>query len=151
MNCACSRAAGKPRYFGPVSQENVDAVRQIFAVWREEGSPLPSGLLDSEIEWVNPPDAVERGTRQGIDAFSAAADSLDESFEDAWAEIDEILDAGDRVIILATLRGRGRGSGLDIERRQGYIWTFRDGKAIRFEWFNSPDAALIAAGVHCSR
>ena len=112
---------------------------------------MPSGLLDPGIEWVNPPDAVERGTRQGIDAFGAAADSVEETFEDARVEIDEILDSGDRVIVLATLHGRGRGSGAGVERRQGYIWTFRDGKAIRFEWFNTPDAALTAAGVHCSR
>ena len=134
-----------------MSQENVDAVRRILAVWEAERSPVPSGLLDPEIEWVNPPDAVERGTRQGIDAFSAAADSLEAGFEDAVVEIDEILDAGDRVVVLGTLHGRGRGSGLDFERRQGHIWTFRDGKLIRLEWFNSPDAALIAAGIHCSR
>jgi ketosteroid isomerase-like protein len=134
-----------------VSQENAEAVRRIFAVWEAEGSPVSSGLLDPEVEWVNPPDAVERGTRQGVDAFGAAADSVEASFEGARVKIDEILDAGDRVVVLGTLHGSGRGSGLGIERRQGYIWTFRDGKAIRFEWFNSPDAALIAAGIHCSR
>jgi ketosteroid isomerase-like protein len=134
-----------------VSQENVDAVRRIFNVWETERSPVPSGLLDPGIEWVNPPDAVERGTRQGIDAFGTAVDSLEAGFEDAMVEIDEILDAGDRVVVLGTLHGSGRGSGLGIDRRQGYIWTFRDGKAIRFEWFNTPDEALIAAGIHCSR
>jgi hypothetical protein len=27
------------------------------------------------------------------------------------------------------------------------VWTMRDGKAIRFEWFNSPAKALEAAGL----
>lgn len=134
-----------------MSQENVDAVSRIYAVWEDEGSPVPSGLLDPQIEWVNSPDAVEPGTRRGIEAFGAAAKSVEETFEDARVRIDEILDVGDRVVVLATLHGRGRGSGADVERRQGYVWTFRDGKAVRFEWFNTPDAALIAAGVHCSR
>ena len=31
--------------------------------------------------------------------------------------------------------------------RQGYIWTFREGKAVRFRWFNDPEEALRAAGV----
>ncbi len=133
----------------PVSQENVDAVRRIHAVWEAEGSPVPSGLLDPEIEWVNPPDAVEAGARQGIDAFGTAVDTLAETFDGVRAQLDELLDMGDRIVVVATLHGRGRGSGADIERRQGYIWTFRDGKAIRFEWFSTPDAALRAAGVHC--
>ena len=127
----------------------MDVVRRIYAVWDEEGSPVPSGLLDPEIEWVNPPDAIERGTRRGIESFATAAESVSATFEGVGVDIDEMLDAGDRVIVLATLHGRGRGSGADVERRQGYVWTLRDGKVVRFEWFNSPDEALTAAGVHC--
>jgi len=134
-----------------VSQENVDAVRQIHAVWEAEGSPVPSGLLDPEIEWVNPPDAVEAGTRRGVDAFGTAVDALADTFEGVRAQLDELFDVGDRIVVVATLHGRGRGSGADIERRQGYIWTFRGGKAIRFEWFTDPDGALRAAGVRCTR
>jgi len=100
-----------------VSQENVDVIGRIYAVWAEEGSPVPSGLLDPEIEWVDPPDG------------------------NGEVDIDEMLDVGDRVVVLATLRGS--------ERRQGYVWTLRDGKVIRFERFNSPDDAMRAAGVRC--
>jgi uncharacterized protein len=132
-----------------VAQENVDVVRRIYAVWGEEGSPVPSGLLDPDIEWVNPPDAIERGTRRGTEEFAAAADAVSDTFEGVGVDIDEMLDVGDQVVVLATLRGRGRGSGADFERRQGYVWTLRDGRAIRFQWFNSPEDALTAAGVHC--
>jgi ketosteroid isomerase-like protein len=132
-----------------VSQENVDVVRRIYAVWAKEGSPVRSGLLDPNIEWVNPPDAVEHGTHRGLDAFAGAVDAVSDTFEGVGVDIDEILDAGDRVVVLATLRGRGRGSGADVERRQGYVWTLRDGKVIRFQWFNNPDDAMSAAGVHC--
>jgi ketosteroid isomerase-like protein len=132
-----------------VSQENVDVIRRIYAVWAKEGSPVPSGLLDSQIEWVNPPDAIERGTRSGVDAFATAVGAVSDTFAGVGVDIDEMLDVGDRVVVLATLHGRGRGSGAEVERRQGYVWTLRDGKAIRFEWFNSPDDAARAAGVHC--
>lgn len=132
-----------------MSQDNIEVVRHIYGVWESEGSPVGSGLLDPDIEWVNPPDAVERGTRHGLEAFGSAADSVSDTFEGVGVDIDEMLDAGDRVVVLATLHGRGRGSGADLERRQGYIWTIRDGKATRFEWFTSPDEALRAAGLHC--
>jgi ketosteroid isomerase-like protein len=132
-----------------VSQENVDVIRRIYSVWAKEGSPLPSGLLDSQIEWVNPPDAIERGTRRGLDAFGTAVGAVSDTFAGVGVDIDEMLDVGDRVVVLATLHGRGRGSGAEVERRQGYVWTLCDGKAVRFEWFNSPDDAMRAAGVHC--
>ena len=132
-----------------MSQQNVDVVRRIYAVWGEEGSPIPSGLLDPDVEWVNAPEAIEPGVRHGVEAFGDAAESVAETFHDARVDIDEMLDVGNQVVVLATLRGRGRGSGVDVERRQGYVWTLRDGKATRFQWFNSPEEALTAAGVHC--
>jgi ketosteroid isomerase-like protein len=36
---------------------------------------------------------------------------------------------------------------VEVERRQGYVWTLRDGKAIRFRWFNDPAEALQAVGL----
>jgi ketosteroid isomerase-like protein len=111
----------------PGSQENVDAVSRIYAVWSHEGSPGPSELIDPDIDWVNRPETVE-GTR-----------------------IDELFDVGDQVVVIATVHGGERDDGSDAERRQGYLWTFRDAKAIRFQSFDTPDDALTAAGVHCSR
>ena len=106
-----------------MSQENVDVIGRIYAAWASEGSPVPSGLLDSGMDWVEPPDARED------------------------VHIDEILDAGDRVVVLATLHEDEADA--DAENRKGYVWTLRDGKAIRFDWFNTPDDAMRAAGVHC--
>ena len=130
-----------------MSRANLDTVRRIYEVWDKEGSPVSSGLLDPEIEWVNPPEAVEPGTRRGIEAFADAARTVAETFQGVRVEIERLMDAGERVVVIATLRGRGRGSGADVERRQGYVWTIRAGKAVRFEWFNDPAKAMDAAGL----
>ena len=50
-------------------------------------------------------------------------------------------------VVIARIRGRGRASGLEMDWHQGYIWTVRDGKAVRFRWFNHPADALAAAGL----
>jgi ketosteroid isomerase-like protein len=131
-----------------VSEGNIEIVRRILETWGEEGSPVPSGLLDPEIEWVNPPDAVEGGVRRGIAAFERAAESVQETFSAPRLEIERMSPAGeDLVVVIATLRGRGAGSGAQVARRQGYVWTVRDGKAIRFRWFTDPRQALRAAGL----
>jgi ketosteroid isomerase-like protein len=129
-----------------MSEENVEIVRRIYRAW-EEGSPLDSGLISEDIEWVNAREAVEPGTRHGTAAFAYAAAAVSSTFPGVRIEFEDFLDAGDRVVAIGTLSGTGRGSGIEVGRRQGYVWTIRDGKAVRFQWFNDPDEALKAVGV----
>ena len=125
----------------------MEVVRRILEVWRDEGSLLSSGLLDAEIEWVNPPDAVEPGVRRGIEAFARAAQAVTDTFDGVRLEVDEILEAGERVVLLATLHVQGRGSGAEVATQLSHVWTIRGGKAARFEWFNDANQALEAAGL----
>jgi ketosteroid isomerase-like protein len=62
-------------------------------------------------------------------------------------DAERFIDAGDRVVVIATMRGRGGASGVAVERRHGSVWTIRDGKAVRFQWFHEPDNALEAVGL----
>jgi ketosteroid isomerase-like protein len=129
-----------------VSERNIEIVRRIHETWGREGSPIPSGLLHPEIEWVNPPEAIEGGVRHGIEAFGRAAASVEETFRPRL-EIERLSAAGDEVVVIATLHGRGAESGAQVAGRQGYVWTIRDGRAVRFRWFNEPNEALEAAGI----
>ena len=130
-----------------MSAENVEVVRRIHEAWNAGESPQALGLLAADIEWVNPPEAVETGIRQGADAFDAATRSVGESFSDVTLVIDEFIDAGDRVVALGAMHARGRASGIDSMRPQGYVWTLRDGQAVRFQWFSDHDRARAAAGL----
>jgi uncharacterized protein len=130
-----------------MSQENVAIVRRIYASWAPGSSPAESNLLHPDIEWVNPSYALEPGTRTGIEAFTAITGELNETVSDFRMDVERFVDAGDRVAVIATMRGRGSGSGVEVENRHGSVWTIRDGKAVRFEWFSEPDEALEALGL----
>ena len=52
-----------------------------------------------------------------------------------------------RVIATVLFTARGRASGAEVTNRLGYWWTFRDGRAVRAEWFRDPEAARAAAGL----
>ncbi len=117
-------------------------VRSIYAAWLQGESAR--SLIDRDVEYVNPPDAVETGTRHGRKAFARIRDVYDEVKVDP----EELIDAGgDEVVVIARITGKGRGSGVEIDRRQGYVWTIRDGKGVRFRWFNDPEQAREAAGL----
>ena len=124
--------------------EIVRAIHEAFACGE---SPATLGLLHPDIEYVNPSDAVEPGIRRGIAAYEDAMRSINESFDDVRIELREIKDIGDRVVVLAAYTARGRRSGAQRQNEDGYVWTIRDGKAIRFEWLNDPAKALAAVGL----
>jgi ketosteroid isomerase-like protein len=130
-----------------MSQENVEIVRRIYAGWAPGSSPAESNLLHPDIEWVNPSDALEPGTRTGIEAFASITEELDETIGDLRIDVERLMDVGDRVVVIATMHGRGGASGVEIERRHSSVWTVRDGKAVRFQWFYEPDQAFGAVGL----
>jgi ketosteroid isomerase-like protein len=51
------------------------------------------------------------------------------------------------VVALCVYRGRGKGSGVEVETKGAHLWTLRDGKCIRLEVFADRAKALAAAGL----
>lgn len=124
-----------------MSQENVEVVRAIYDAWADNRSAAP--FIDKELEYVNPPNAVEPGTKRGRHYLR----KVSEVFPDVRFEIERYIDAGDDVVVIAKMLGRGSSSGVETETRQGYIWTVAGDKAVRLRWFNDPAEALQAVGL----
>jgi len=126
---------------------NAEVVQAIYDAWAREERPGPVELLDAQIEYVNPAGALEPGTRRGLSGF---ADAVEKTYEgwDAWEmKLERLHVAGDRVAVVVQYRARGRGSGVELEGRESALWTIRDGKAVRYEWFHGPTDALDAIGL----
>jgi ketosteroid isomerase-like protein len=60
---------------------------------------------------------------------------------------EEIIAAGDSVLVGVHLRGVGRASGVPAESRHFTLWSFRGRKVIRIESFGERAEALEAAGL----
>src|SRR5919198_3946363 len=130
-----------------MSERNVEIVQRFYDAWSRDEFPGPRELMDPEIEYVNPAGAIEPGTRRGIAAFIEAVEKLLESWEYWRAEPEELTALGEHVVAVVRYRTRGRGSGVDVEGRESALWTLRDGKVVRYQWFHEPAEALEAAGL----
>src|SRR4051812_38602869 len=84
-------------------------------------------LLAPDVEFVNPPEAIEPGTRTGIDAVMAAFDAVG-AFETATSELRDLFPAGNSVVAAVTFRARSRGADVELTQDEAHTWTFRDGK-----------------------
>jgi uncharacterized protein len=123
-----------------MSEQAVAVVREIYELWGRHESA--GDLIDADLEYVNPPYAVEAGTRRGRRMLG----KVREVYADFRLEPERFIDAGEDVVVIGTARGTAS-SGVEAQWRQGYVWTVRDGKAIRFRWFNRPEEALEAVGL----
>lgn len=130
-----------------IGEQNVAVVRRFYEAWARGERPGPADLMDLEIEYVNPPGAAEPGTRRGLEAFARAVAATYDSWE-TWAmEPEDFRAVGDQVAVVVRYRARGRTSGAEVEGRESALFTLRDGKVVRYEWFHEPADALEALGL----
>jgi len=123
-----------------MSDENLALVTQIHERWL--AGEHARDLISEEIEYVNPPYAVEAGVKRGRGTLGAIRDI----YPDFRFEPEEYREAGEKVVVIGVARGTSQ-SGVQAQWRQGYVWTVRDGRAVRFSWFSDPAEALRDAGL----
>jgi ketosteroid isomerase-like protein len=129
-----------------MSEQNVEVIRAIYEDWRAGGMALDR--FDPEITMV------ESETMPGVPAAVGieAVRRYIESFPTYWAEIliepEEFIDAGERVVVMGRLIGRGRRSGVQVERLWAYVWTLREQRALRMEAYADRAEALRAVALH---
>jgi ketosteroid isomerase-like protein len=129
-----------------VSQENVELVRRIYEDGLLDGNHVRLlASMSSNVEYVNPPEAVDPGTRRGAAEFRAAWGNLSSHFAGTRTELRELFDLGDRVVASVVFHARNRGSETEISQEEAHTWTLRDGRVARFEWGRDLQAALDAA------
>jgi ketosteroid isomerase-like protein len=65
-------------------------------------------------------------------------------FEEQSAEPTAIIDEGDRVLVVARARARGRESGVEVDTMVFHLWTLEDERVIRIEVHLEREQALAA-------
>jgi uncharacterized protein len=125
--------------------EDIEAVRRIYAaLTRWEVEDLVADVAH-DIEWTLPAALPWGGTHHGPDGVRSFARIFRDHVEGPWADPDDFLDAGDRVVVLGRLRGQARESGQEFEVDFAHVWTLTDGIASRAQIYY--DSAPINAAL----
>jgi ketosteroid isomerase-like protein len=72
---------------------------------------------------------------------------LDEGFTVRDVQWSEFRDPGKRLVVLGSVRGRGRESGVELDSQYGGVAEFKQGKVISYRDYFSHDETLEAAGL----
>ena len=125
-----------------MSQENVEVVRALFAALDSQNWEAALGVFDPEVEW-----SPMEGTFRGPEGVLTSLTEWLEPWEEHEIEAEEFSEAADQVLAVIHLRGRGAGSGMQVDQRFFQVYAVRNSKIIRMVEFVTRAEALEAAGL----
>jgi ketosteroid isomerase-like protein len=109
------------------------------------GRPRRDLAPDIELELV-----AGGGTFRGLGEIRPFFETLSDLYSEYRVEADEIIDAGDRVVTVERVAGRGLkdgDAGTWVEDKLFRLVSFKDGKVWRIKEYRNLDQALKAAGL----
>src|SRR5262249_54042705 len=114
---------------------NEIAVRAFYDSVRRGDFPAATSVYADDLSWVEPPfPGHDGGTFHGKDNILRHVLG---PFLSTWKQLsvtpERITGAGELVIVHGRYTGQHADTGRDFESRFVHTWTFRGGKAIRFE------------------
>jgi ketosteroid isomerase-like protein len=131
-----------------MSQENVEIVRRCYELWESrDWSAIPE-VFDPHVEIDLSRNIFNPDVYQGHAGVERYVRVVEEVWDDFKVVPAEFIDAGDNVVTAVTVRGKGKGSGVDVKMDLFNIWTLRDSRVARVVGgYRDRSEALEAAGL----
>jgi ketosteroid isomerase-like protein len=127
-----------------MSEQNIELVRAGFAAHNR-------GDLDALVEFYDPDVVFETlllGTHRGREAIRLIYEENQKTLSGYSIEPVELIDFEDQVVAVAQVTGVGPASEIAMDGdRFAFLFTMRNGRAIREQAFRNKEEALAAVGV----
>jgi ketosteroid isomerase-like protein len=128
-----------------MSQENVEVVRACLEAAQRGEVETALAYYSEDVVWFNrPPDVGPYHGREGV---VIAIAGFAEHFDDYWFEVEQLIDAGDAVVLLWRQGGNGRSSGAPTSEDGATVFDLAGGSIRRAQVYSDRADALEAAGL----
>jgi ketosteroid isomerase-like protein len=129
-----------------MSQQEADRLRAAFRSLAETGEFDPD-WFDPDIRWHLRADLPDSETLVGRHRLSRFLNEWTNAFDEHHFELEELLDAGEHVIIVMRLHGRLRGSTEEVGMQETHVYKTRDGKTVEVWEYGTKVEALESLGL----
>jgi ketosteroid isomerase-like protein len=126
-----------------MATENEELIRKVYDAYERRDVAAALSRLSPEAEFVQTDLLPWGGKYRGVEGAKTFLGKLVEHL-DSRVEVEEIISAGDRVVVIARTRGTARASGAAFDVRAVHVWTIVDGSIRRFEAYIDTPAMLSA-------
>ena len=131
-----------------MSQENLDAAQKSLDAFNRRDRAAWLALNDPDTVGVPPPDWPESNPIRGREAVWDFYVENIEAFREGALENTELIEVGhDKVVAHVQGELQGKTSGASVAFDFWTVGTYRDGQALRIEWFAEREQALEAVGL----
>ena len=130
-----------------MTRDHADAIRAIYDRWGDGDFTAGVDLYDEHIILIQRPEFPDAGTYLGPQAIAGYMHHFLSSWERVTIAANEIIEAGDSVVVAVLQEATGTGSGAVTEFRYFHVWTFRGPAIIRFETCREREEALAVVGL----
>jgi ketosteroid isomerase-like protein len=125
-----------------MSEENVETSKRFLAALTRRDYEAAAQEIGPDFE-INDNDIPESTSSDSLFTWLAR---WDDTWEDWRFDDLEIRPVGDdRTVHLFTMVVKGKGSGIELSRRDAHVAEFRNGKMVCISYYNDQDEALQAA------
>jgi uncharacterized protein len=128
-------------------ESNVDRLRAGYEALGRGDYEAVRELLDPEIVLSDRPEVPDARSYRGYEGMLVTLRDTSDSFEGFRLDPERFFEHGDKIVVILSMTGRGRTSGVPVEERIAHLWVLRDGLAIELRAFTDPADALEAAGL----
>jgi ketosteroid isomerase-like protein len=128
-------------------ETNVDRLRGGYEALGRGDFEAIRGLLHPKVLLQDRPEAPDARSYRGYEGMLTTLRDTTETFEDFRLDPEQFFEHADKIVVILSMTGRGRTSGVPVEERIAHLWTLRDGLAVELRAFTDPADALEAAGL----
>jgi ketosteroid isomerase-like protein len=130
-----------------VDQATEQLVRDAYAAFLASDFDALQRVLAPDAIYVNPPYALEGGTRRGADSLVEMWRDTHQLFDLESLDIEELREGPRGIFLMLRVQASGRGSGAPANIDQAHVVRMRDGLVSELHWFRSREEGLEAAGL----
>jgi len=128
-----------------VSGEGVELVRRAYAHTQATGQVYSEGFDPGFVWDMSKYEGwPEQQRYEGVDGAQTFLDDWTDAWDDWELEIEEVYEAGEKVVVVLHQRGRARTTRMALNMVFAQIWTIRDGRLTRMDMYSDPSEALRA-------
>jgi hypothetical protein len=102
---------------------------------------------DLEVRWAGSQSGAPALHYEGLEGLLEGWRDWLIPWESYLLEVEDVIDAGDRVVTLVRVRAKTNRHGVEVEHRPAAVWTLRDGKLAAVHFFLDRDEARKFAGI----
>ena len=124
----------------------MEIVQRYLDHWNETGEPLWAEIA-AEAVFVIDPGSFVAGSYRGHEGIRDLQRLTAEVFDQFHYEVDDLLDAGDSVLVLGRIRARGVQSGATGAQHGAVVFHLRDGLIVAYRSYMDRQEALAAVGL----